>query len=183
MSKSLIKLIDAALVPAAVLICGKVAGLAITNTLFNLTWDIQSDPNNFFSIKIVYNSLQDQMIATSYSNLIMFLVVTLGFMLVLFRALYLHSSHISPRTIARLATNNLLDLVQDSFEIYHSASVWLISTWIGLFAVLSNVLMGRAYIWTAVFTVTCALIATTILLRDVSREIHIAKKNIGKEQN
>jgi len=180
MSKSLIKLINAALVPAAVMICGKVVGLAITNAIFNLSWNIESDPNNFFSVKIVYNTIHDQMIAASYSNLIMFIAIFIGFLFVLFRALFLHSSHITPRMIARLATNNLLDLIQDSFEIYHNASVWLISTWIALFAIISNVLLGKAYNWTAVLSLAIALIATTALLRDVSHEIKIAKKHINK---
>lgn len=178
MTKSLVKLIDSALIPAAVMICGKVFGLWFANYVFQLDWAIQTDPNEIFSVKIVYFSLQDRMTATSYSNIIMFSSVFVGFSLILIRALYFHSTHISPRMLARLATRNLLHLIKDSFEIYHQASVWLVILWLCLFAVLINVLIERAYSWTALFSFICTISATVMLLRDVASEISIARKNI-----
>lgn len=183
MSKSLIKLIDASLIPAATMICGKVIGLAIVNTIFDLEWGILTDPNNFFSIKIVYATRADQITASSYSNLIMFLAVLFGFILILIRALYFSDTKISPQMVARLATRNLLNLVTDSFEIYYKATVWLALLWISLFAVLFNVLIGNSYGWTGVLSVTCAIIATIILLRDVAAEIELARKAIKQDPN
>jgi len=178
MSKSLIKLIDSALLPAALMICGKVAGLYLVNKIFNLTWGIITDPNNFFSVRIVYSSVEDQITATSYSNLIMVLFLLIGFSLILIRALVLHSSHVSPRVIAQLATNNLMHLVKDSFEIYHEASVWLILLWLSLAALLINILLGRAYPWTGILCFTCVLLATITLLKDVMNEVILAKKKL-----
>lgn len=178
MSKSLIRLIDAALVPAAIMICGKVLGIAVVNTIFNLEWGILSDPNDFFSIQIVYASQEDQIVATSYSNLIMFLSILTGFLVVLIRALYFSDSKISPQMIARLATNNLLNLITDSFEIYYKATVWLAVLWLSLLALLFNVFLGTAYPWTGALSFMCAIIATVILLRDVSGEIELARKNL-----
>lgn len=180
MSKSLIKLIDASLIPAAIMICGKVAGLWLANVIFNLEWGIDTQPNNFFSVHIVYKTLEDQTTAASYSNLVMYLFVFIGFLVVLIRALYFHSSHISPRVIARLATHNLLNLISDSFEIYHKASVWLVMLWLSLLALIINVLLRRAYTWTAALAFFCTIIATIILFRDISREIEMSRKNIHK---
>ncbi|MFC1780133.1 hypothetical protein ACFLY9_00345 [Patescibacteria group bacterium] len=180
MSKSLVKLVDAALVPAAIMILGKVIGLWFVNIAFKLDWSIITDSNNFFSVKIEYATLSEQITATSYSNLIMYLFVFAGFLFVLIRALYLHSSHITPSMIAKLATNNLLNLITDSFEIYHKASVWLIMLWLALIALTVNVLLGRAYPWTGVISVLCTVLATVILLRDVAKEVEIAKKNLPK---
>lgn len=180
MSKSLVKMIDDSLIPAAIMICGKVVGLWLTNVIFGLEWSIYSDPNDFFSVKIVYATVAEQMTATSYSNLIMYLFVFIGFLFVLSRALFFHSSHITPRVISKLATNNLLNLVSDSFEIYHKASVWMIILWIALLAVIINSLLGRSYGWTAILCLLTSILSTILLLRDVSREIDIAKKNIHK---
>lgn len=177
MSKSLIKLIDSALIPAACMICGKVVGLWFANTAFGLNWGITSDPNNFFSVKIVYASVEDQITAASYSNLIMFLFVLFGFSLVLTRALFFNSRRVSPAMLAKLATNNLLNLIRDSFEIYHHASVWLVVLWLSLIALLLNVFIGRAYIWTGTISMICTIFTTIILLRDVTAEIKLAKKD------
>jgi len=180
MSKSLIKLIDTAIIPAAIMILGKVAGLCFANTVFNLNWGITSDPNNFFSVNIQYATLAEQITATSYSNLIMYLFVFIGFLVILLRALYFNSSHISPSLVAKLATNNLLNLITDSFEIYKKASVWLVILWLALFALLINVIIGKAYPWTGILCIMCTFITTTVLLKDVSREISIARKSLNK---
>ncbi|MDD3648263.1 MAG: hypothetical protein PHS44_07260 [Candidatus Dojkabacteria bacterium] len=180
MSKSLTKLIDTALIPAAVMICGKVAGLWFANSVFKLDWGILNDPNNFFSVKVVYPTLDQQITATTYSNVIMYLFVFLGFLFILIRAIFFSSAKISPKTIAKLATNNLLKLVGDSFEIYFQASVWLIVLWLALLALLVNVLVGRALQWTGVVSLCCTMLATVILLRDVYTEIIKAKSNLHK---
>ncbi len=183
MSKSLIKLIDVALIPAAIMICGKVAGLCFANLVFNLNWGILTDPNNFFSVKIVYETLNQQIIATSYSNLMMYLFVLIGFTFILIRALYFHSSHISPKILAKLATNNLLNLIANSFEIYYQSSVWLIMLWLAFFALFINVLLGNSFVWTCITTFISNIVATTLLLRDVTKEIKISKKNLPKIAN
>lgn len=183
MSKSLVKLIDASLIPAAIMICGKVAGLWFANSVFKLEWGVVTDPNNFFSVKIVYATIADQIIATSYSNLIMYLTLLLGLTIVLVRALYLSSSKISPRMLARLATSNLLHLIEDSFEVYYKASIWIILLWLAQAALLINVVIGRAYAWTAVLTLATSVIATTILLRDVASEIELARTRLSQLDN
>ncbi|MBU0975645.1 MAG: hypothetical protein ABIE03_03565 [Patescibacteria group bacterium] len=180
MSKSLTKLIDTALIPAAVMICGKVAGLWFANTVFKLDWGILNDPNNFFSVKVVYPTLDQQITATSYSNIVMFLFVFIGFLAILIRAVFFSSAKISPKTIAKLATSNLLNLVGDSFEIYFQASVWLIVLWLSLLALLVNVILARAFPWTGVLSLCCTFLATIILLRDVYKEITKAKNNLNK---
>lgn len=180
MTKSLVKLIDAAIIPAAVMICGKVAGLWLSNVIFDLNWNIVTDANDFFSVRLEYDTLDQQITATSYSNLLMFVFVFVGFLVVLAKALFFHSSHITPSMIAKLATNNLLNLIGDSFEIYYKASVWLIMLWLSLFAVVINVLLEKSYTWTGLLVVFCTTFATVILLRDVSKEIAIAKKNLPK---
>jgi hypothetical protein len=180
MSKSLLKLIDASLIPAAVMICGKVLGLWLVNSIFKLNWGIITDANNFFSVKISYENQASQILASTYSNLTMYLSIFLGFMFILTKALYFHSSHISPSTIAKLATNNLLNLISNSFEIYYKASVWLIILWFSLLAVIINVFIGNSYLWSGVLCFICTISATIILLQDVYKEIEISRKNLPK---
>jgi hypothetical protein len=108
----------------------------------------------------------------------MFIFVFVGFFFILLRALYFHSSHVAPSTIAKLATNNLLNLISDSFEIYRIASVWLVILWLALVALLINVILGLAYSWTAALTTLCTIFATLLLFKDIAKEIEMAKKNL-----
>ena len=176
MSKTLVALIDSAIIPAATMICGKILGLFFVNYLFGLDWSLESDSNNLFSIRIIYNSYSDQLLASSYSNLIMFLFVVLGFSYVLISALYFHNSHVSPSIITKLATKNLLNVIKDSFAIYSKASVWIVFLWLSFCAIFLNYLLGRTYNWITVVTFLLALGLTVVLLRDVNQEINIAKR-------
>jgi len=178
MTRTLIKLIDSSLLPAGILICGKIIGIVITNWIFNLNFGIVSDPNNFFSISLIYENEASQIISVSYSNLIMYMFLFIGFSVILYRALFLHSSHISPTMLSKLASNNLLNTIANSFEIYYSASIWLIMLWLAFGIIFVNSLIEKSYLWTASLTFVTTLISTVLILRDVTKEIYLAKKNI-----
>lgn len=179
MSKTIISLVDSAIIPAATMICGKVLGLFIVNIIFGLEWAIETDSDNLFSIRIVYNNIDDQIIAASYSNLIMYLFVAFGFSYVLISALYLHNSHVSPRMLANLATRNLLNLIKDSFTIYTQATVWLIFLWIAFVTILLNTFLGKSYAWVSVVTFCMSAALTVVLLRDVGQEIRLTKDKLN----
>ena len=181
MSRTLVKLIDSSILPAAIMICGKVAGLIFVNLAFGYDWGIVTDPNNFFSVNIVYKTAQEQLVATSYSNLIMYIFLFIGLSVVLYRAMFFSASRITPRMISRLANNNLIDLVNDSFEIYYSATVWLVILWLSFFVISINVILSRAFLWTGTVTFAASTVLTIVLLRDVSTEIKLAKDRLFKQ--
>lgn len=178
MSKSLVKLIDYSLLPAALIIVGKFAGLFLTIRIFSLEWGIESVPNTFFSVRPVFYSA-DIKLASSYSDLILFLVVMMGFSLVLIQAVVFHNSHISPNILSRLANHNLLGLVKSTFEIYHKAAIWTIFLWMTNMMIFLNVALGKTYLWVVVFSVLVSVFLTVFLIRDVSQEIEISKKSSG----
>lgn len=180
MSKSLIKLLDSAIIPAAVMICSKVVGLWLINEIFNLTFGLVPSPNTFLGISVTYANESDLLVSASYSNLFMYGSLLIGFTFVLIQALFLHASHISPVTLSKLASNNLLDLVKDSFNIYHEATIWLIFLWSATIIIVANAIMGLSYQWTAIAASTGSLITTVVLLRDVGHEINIARKKIKR---
>ncbi len=177
MSKSLIKLVDSSLLPASILIIGKVVGIYLVARIFNLEWALQNSADSFFSLRPVFAE-KDVLTVSSYSDLIMLLFVLLGMSFSLFRALYLHSSHIDPRFVAKLATNNLLNLIKDSFDVYHEASMWLVFTWIATFTIFLNVLMEKTYIWIFALGLISCFAFTLILIRDVGKEIELSRKKI-----
>jgi len=68
----------------------------------------------------------------------MYMFLFIGFSVILYRALFLHSSHISPTMLSKLASNNLLNTIANSFEIYYSASIWLIMLWLAFGIIFVN---------------------------------------------
>lgn len=179
MSKSLVKLVDNSLLPAAIMIIGKFAGIILVIKLFNLPWSIKEYTNNIFSFSTVINA-EDVTTVTSYSDLVMYFLIALFFTITIIRAVYLHSSHIKPTLVTRLANKNLLNVIQNSYEIYHSAVIWLLFTWISNVLILVNVAAGKTFGWIGLAATLTSIMLTVILLQDVYREVENIKHNPGQ---
>lgn len=180
MSKTLIKLVDFSLLPAALLIVGKVLGLWIAVNFFELEWGLETIPNNFFSVRPIFFS-KDIILASTYSDIVMFIVIVIGYSAVLIQALIFHNSHISPVVVAKLANYNLLGLVKSTFEIYHKAAIWSIFLWLSNILILINVLTSKTEVWVLVFSISVSLILSIFLLKDVANEIELSKKSISEK--
>lgn len=179
MSKSLIKVVDNSLFPAAVMVLGKFLGVLFVIRVFNLPWSIKEYTNNIFSFTVTQQP-NDIALVTSYSDLVMFIFIAVGFSITIFRAIYLHTTHIKPTLVSKLANKNLLSLIQNSYEIYHSSFVWLLFTWIANVIIVVNSLAGRTYGWVAVVSVVSSMILTAILLQDVYKEVENIKHKPGE---
>ena len=129
-SKSLIKLIDEAILPALLLILAKGVGLFATIVFFNLPFTLEY--RSIFGLlpSFRFATLQGYITAENYSNLAMFCVVAAGAIVVILKAHFLHESHISPRLHARLISLNLERLAQSSYHLYHQAAIWLVFLWL-----------------------------------------------------
>jgi hypothetical protein len=179
MSKPFVKLIDSALLPAALMICGKVVGLWVANSLFDLDWTLNTDTPHFAALQLDYFSTQDALIATSYSNAIMFLFVAIGFSFLLYQALFLHSSHISPFMLSKLAERNLMHLIKDTFHVYFETGIWAVFIWICVLIIFIHSVIGTMFIWIFFITFAIASVLSVLLLRDVQAEIQLAQSEIN----
>ncbi len=179
MTKPLIKLIDSSLLPAAILIVGKVIGIYFVAKVFELSWTIESASNTLFSVRPIFDD-KDLMLVSSYSDLFMFSLVLIGLSFSLFRAVFLHASHIDPKFVAKLATNNLLNLIKDSFDVYFEGSMWLVFTWVSTFTILVNILLNKTFIWVGVIAFAASFAFSIMLFKDVVKEIEINRKKIAR---
>lgn len=177
MSDKLIKLIDYSIFPIALLICAKVIGIILVNTSFNLNWGFLNDGDSLFSVRIAYETESQKIIASSYSNLIMYITVFLGFSVSLFRAYYLHESHISPWLSAKLTMSNLLGIVSNSVDVFAKASVWLILIWMSTVLIMFSVFSGDTFVWIGVATFLLSSGLTFLLLKDYENELKIVNSS------
>src|SRR5688500_8880146 len=128
MQKSLITILENTLFPSALVIFGKFIGIAIVISYFKLPYTVNNYTSNVLNGTLTISAEHVELIFT-YSDVIMFVLIALGFSLHLIRAIFFHDTHLSPKIITQLADLNLLNLIKDTYEIYHKAAVWLGFLW------------------------------------------------------
>jgi hypothetical protein len=182
MNHALVKLVDAALLPAALMVVSKLIGLAVTISVFKLPWSLVqvADGLGFSSITPAVN-LKDLGTISTYSDLIMLVIMSLCFSVVLLQVTVLHQKQIKPSLLVRLSNANLMGLVKSSYDIYQTASIWLLFLWITTITIGFNSFLGKTEVWVGVVAFAAASIFTTLLLQDVYKEIKISRKTLGKQ--
>jgi hypothetical protein len=171
LSTTLVRLIDESIIPALLLIFTKIGGVLLTARIFDLPFEISPRGRVVPLPSIVFLDRADYLKANAYSNLVMFAVVSLGFLAVLIRAHHLHSTHIHPHFAARLERLGLSGLIGETADIYHQALVWLLFSWFVVVLMGLNSLSGFAYLPLTVAAFLIALNLTWFLIFDVEREI------------
>ena len=181
MSKSLLKLLDNSIFPACILILGKLVGVLLTLWYFNIPFSLRDYFSNIYSLRFI---VQEESIksVTSYSDLIMYIVIAVFFSITIIRAVFLHNTHVKPTLVTKLANSNLLRLVQSSYDIYHASTVWLIFLWVANIIVLINVFSGNTMAWVLIFCTISSVLLTAALLQDVFKEIESIKHKPGEYQ-
>ena len=174
-SKSLIKLIDEAIVPAVFLILAKGVGLFLAVFFLKLPFDLEF--RSIFGLlpSFRFATLQGYITAENYSNLAMFVAVSAGAIIVILKAHFLHESHISPRLHARLISLNLERLAQSSYHLYHQATIWLVFLWLTFgFLTLSSI----AKITYPQITIAAFLVAANlswVFALDIEKEVELSR--------
>ncbi len=177
-NKSLIKLIDEALLPAILLIIAKMGGLFMASLLLGLKFTVVM--GDFFKVLPTVHFLnpQDYVLAENYSNLAMFLVASLGCAFILLRAHFFHESHIRPRLHSRLVALNLESLIVPSYHLYHQATVWLLFLWLTVGFLIMSTILGVTYAPISLIAFIIAANFSWILTVDIQKEVEISQEII-----
>ncbi len=178
MSKSLIKLIDYSLLPALLMVFGKFFGIFAISRIIGIEVNVREYTDSLLAVSPMVTE-EELLIITSYSDLIMYAVVAGLFSIVVIRAVFFHDTHTKPTLVAKLANSNMLKLIQNSYEIYHSASIHLVFVWVATAIVIFNAVAGNTYAWIGILSVIGSIILTAILLLDVYKEIENIKNKPG----
>lgn len=174
MKRSLLRLIEYSLLPAILLILAKIGGIYFAALLFNIEISTMAGAQNtlFFDTLVPPSEIT---VISSYSDLFMYLVIALGMTVVLVQALYLHDSHVTPKTINLLAKNNLLGIIRSSFDLYHSGVMWLVFLWVANILILINTSKGLSDLWTLLVATVFSISYSIIFLKDLFTEIELNK--------
>lgn len=168
-SKTLLKLIDEAIVPAVLLLCVRFLSIGLLAYFRNIPFTIAK--NGF-----VFQDKQDLFYLNTYSTLAMICVLTIGILYILLKSFLFHDSHISPGLTAKLFHFRLAVFIQNSYELYSQAAIWLaysyLLTIVSIFLAASNLIAW----WVAISGVLLCTISTVFLIIDVEEEMEIKKQ-------
>lgn len=178
MSTKLTKLIDLSLVPASLVIISKFVGVYGFILIFDIEASFADVGSSLFNLGPVV-SANDAIIIATFSDLLMFATIVTFFIVTLVRAVFLHSSHVKPTLISKLASKNLLWLVRGSYEIYHEAVVGITFLWLVTSLLFLNSLFGFTLLWVPLLAFFLSILLTASLIYDIYREIENIKHHPG----
>ena len=174
-AKSLIKLIDEAIMPAVALIAGKMLGLFAASFFLNLPFTIQNKEVFWLLPSIQFSSINAYLTAENYSNLAMFMTAVLGAIPVVVRAHFFHESHISPTFHAKLVSLNLERLIAPSYHLYHQAAIWLIFLWLTVGFLIISTILQVTYAQITVIAFVIAANLSWVFALDIEKEMEILR--------
>ena len=164
LSKTLLKLIDEAILPAVIVVAGKILGIALLNPKFGLPFTLNLGTLSEGNINLV----------NAYSNLFSYGGVIIGLSFILIRSFFFHDTHISPQVTIRLYRFNLTSIIETTYELFHQAIVWLSYLWL-----LTILFILQAYWGLTPWNISLGTLAVTVVFSclfaiDVDREIDTA---------
>lgn len=165
------ELVDLAILPAALLICAKAVGMALLNTMLGLDWNVQNIANSIFSVRAVYESSQDVLLVSSFTNLFMFICVLSGCMLITSKAMLFHHRKASPHFVLKLARYDLLHLLKSSFELYKESFVWSVFMILTTIYIFLSFVFDQTYAWVAGLSVMFCITFLWMLIQNIEEDI------------
>lgn len=175
-SKSIVKLIDEAIIPAIALIVAKMTGLFLSSYFLNLPFTLTHRGILKILPTIQFSSLQNYITAENYSNLAMFLTAAAGTILVLVKAHIFHQSHIHPRLQAKLVKLNLENIITPTYHLYHQAAIWLTYLWLTVGFLTISSLLKITYPQITIIAFIVAANFSWVLAVDIEKEIELSKE-------
>ena len=178
-SKTLIKLIDAAIFPAVVIVAAKILGIALLTKYFDASYQVEG-------LRLSFSNAEDFLSINSYSSLIMFGAVCSGLLWVVFKAHVLHDTHIKPALSARLLEMNMVHMIHKTDVIFSESFVWMSYAWLTTFIIGGYALYGLGF-WSVFYiALGVTIFATGLLSVDIEREVKAhsgSKVNYGGESD
>lgn len=171
--RSVATLIDQSVLPALLVIFGKVGGVFLANFIYKLTPTfviVNRLPQFVYPTSAQFHS------ANTLSNMLMFAFVTLGASVVVFRAHFLHESHISPKVSVRLSKFRISSWMADTFRLYHQGAVWLIFTWLTTVILVLQAYDGVSSPILAIIAFLTSLNLSWLFVIDMDKEIQLSQK-------
>lgn len=166
LSKTLLRLIDQATLPAIILLCVRITSILLISYILNI--DLTINRSGF-----VFQNIADYKVANTYSILAMVILLSTGLAYTLIKAFCFHSTHVTPYLTARLFSLRLATFIQSSFDIYSQGFIWLMYSYLLMFLTCIFALFGHVATWVFFVSLLTTIISTVLLIIDIENEMEI----------
>lgn len=144
MSKLIIAILKNSILPASLMIAGKVLGLFIAVRLYNFDLYLANDIKQIFTIQVFFTDPVQTIIANSFSNMVMLMLLAAGTFYFLFKHMVQMTATRDPRTIVKLVKYNMLNWATDHNNNFIKALIWCIFLWAACLVTIANAIAGVA---------------------------------------
>lgn len=150
-----------------IVIAAKLVTLFLLASYLTVPWQFSFDGNGYVTYFISFADIDNLAVISNFSDLVMVLVVAVGFVWVIFRAHHFREDKIHPHLAAKLHQKNRQKLIISAFEIYHQALIWLALSWFTLFLITTNIVLGYTSTFILGLAMAVSVGLTFILWKDL----------------
>ena len=164
-SKTLLKLVDEAVLPSFLIIGVKVISIALITGLLNISFYYQN-------IGVIYlEKFSNVIYVNSYSDLITYSVILSGVVFILIKLLFFTHNKVNPEVYMRLAKHNRLSFIQSLSELYHIFFIWLGFLFLMTIFMLVRSLLLIDYIQLGIIATSVFVFLMFITVKEVEKDL------------
>ena len=158
MSKLIKRALKNSIVPAILMIAGKVLGIFLTSAIYGLSFEIGNDLNGIFSTQIYFYDKDTTLFVNSYSDLCMFLFLAIPTVYFILKTAIFQSTWDNPKTIVKVARFNILQWITKNDTTFLKIFIWTAFLWIASSVVVINTLQDNSYSWIGILAGSSAFL-------------------------
>jgi di/tricarboxylate transporter len=152
MSKLIKRALKNSILPAILMIAGKVLGIFIVSAIYSLTFEIGNDLNGIFSTQIYFYDRDTTLFVNSYSDLLMFMFLAIPTVYFILKTAIFQSTLDNPKTIVKVTRFNILQWITKDNTTFLKIFIWTAFLWIVSAIVVLNTLQDNTYIWIGILS-------------------------------
>ncbi len=165
MSKLLKSFLQNVILPAALLVVSKVAGLYLAITLYQLDFFLDTRPGGIYSLQIYFTNNQDTLIANSFSNLVMFFSIALTTIYFLIKYRFSLLVTYDPKSMVKFNNLNLLPWINKKGNTFLRVFVWSLFLWVACITIITDEIARNNFSWISLSTFIVTIVSSWVLIR------------------
>ena len=159
------------LLPTVLIIGSKYVSVFIFNLVLFLDWRFAFSAYQVFTIPFIqYKNQTDLIMVSSFSTLIMTMVLAVGYSLALYRFQYFHEKFITPKLAARLYSKKKEHLIFQEARAHNQITVWFALAWSTFLVTLLGYLGGTIVLFVVLVNLVIVLLLSSATIFDMHKK-------------
>ncbi|MGI6423267.1 MAG: hypothetical protein ACOX0X_01425 [Candidatus Dojkabacteria bacterium] len=171
MSKLIKRALKTSIIPAILMIAGKVFGIFFISALYTLSFEIGNDIKGPFSTQIYFEDPQTTLFVNSFSDLSMILFLAIPTIYFISKTAIFQSTMNNPKTIVKVAKLNILQWITKDDTTFLKIFIWNAFLWISCAIVIVNTFQNSTYTWVGIVAGSIAFICGYGALKTFELEV------------